>query len=1109
MLPRSTRSSKVEETEEEKMARARRERRERLKSAVKLGADRLVDGRGQLFAQSVKKKTSIFGAISDLVLGGGTPSKSDVKVATSSEEANAANDYDDIADPAEEGGAVVRERKSTVVLGVGGAEHQGKMNNMKRKTTTNNLRQADSDKNLNANEFARDFLEVMDHCCELEAYLNTWERPSSSNRRRAGQESQGVTKDELNFSSSSDDDDNDGDNGFGLARNLRSRKSGTARPGKSTSSRRQRSSFVQGETAPLLPPPPQPDPFRDEAMKLLRRDEAVAASLRMPHKALFGSSGTTNDGNQYQGSNRENRRNSVSNDDYDNPDNTSSRLSQQSEGGDTTRAAGVSSQDLHLYREKLAVHTKEIARLLDVAGLDQALFSRVRARKREVARWVQVPDYDPNTGMYMPYYLYKDRKEIRYAVPDTPFMRQNFLEHAFEVLEENLQHLAENVTEIALEVVEEPPSSTRAEQKVDKDAVLPSHLGSESSEMKKTLETNNMKNGEATSKIVPRQNVEQGEFDNRNNGPRTSSRPVKKRNLIDRLGAWLSEKRALYETPHVIAEIETLQATATEANLLPQRLFNRVMISLLVSWAVAFATLTYQECQAYVKFLRQPPFQHADSVIQFINDPVTTAQAAAENGDGGAAGQTRIQLGVSGTTIGTAEGAPAVNSAGAAAATTGFVQIEARTADYLRSAGTTVSNVRMAAWGSEKENLAGEVARIACSQKCGRSRVVVATEYDLLNFGDSSQCAREMQSLIVREIEAQIQSPIETAAYGDYSWNGGSSFDYYNGGGGGNGGFPGMGPEMMSYYFGSDYRYNGGDQTISFGTGGGGGSGGARGNTHLTTGRNKIENFKDIIDISLDKDCNPVVLLRNSVVRCVQVGDDSADDVVHRGGAAAAAGAKQAPAKAKARAKQFRAQVLRLIGQWEGYELRPKSIFVNQDTNDIVLGVDDGTRPTLLLMVVVDPVSIGSPPDSQPLLRPTAELFYGLADVLQRYDTYWQDPNRVSIHEDHHARIRLIPEVIFMRKNPLFKGPAKCNKEAPAVLCYYEKHEDQFRYTLHAVTQLQYAMSYSGNGEIEITPNVDLVNACFLEEEDAGKGVILGISSERQIVSYKFADVFV
>ena len=142
----------------------------------------------------------------------------------------------------------------------------------------------------------------------------------------------------------------------------------------------------------------------------------------------------------------------------------------------------------------------------------------------------------------------------------------------------------------------------------------------------------------------------------------------------------------------------------------------------------------------------------------------------------------------------------------------------------------------MAAWGTEEENLTGEIARVACSSKCGGWQgLIAATEYDLLSFGDGkNQCAKQMQKLIIQEIEAQVQDPV----------------------------------------------YSGG--TV------GGGAGAARGNNNVYVGQNKIENFKDIIDIALDKDCNPVVLLRNSVIRCVV--DDNTSKAAVDGGTAGGAG---------------------------------------------------------------------------------------------------------------------------------------------------------------------------------------------------------------------------
>ncbi|CAD7961657.1 unnamed protein product [Amoebophrya sp. A120] len=1017
-----------------------------------------------------------------------------------------------------------------------------------------------------ADLFAGDFLEVMDHACELEAYLDTWMAKQAEIRRKVGglaeQAAGPDRKDDASIEGTTTSTLRNRRNHGGkeineqmstVEQQANYRSTNATNLRNSTSMESEQNYFVYPEqrflpsaeetdalltsSSSSMPPPPvnimrkSRNKFHDEALSLLSNAQNTVAS--------FGTAS---------------RRNSV--------------MSSNSAALERQTSLQPIPIDFASFKDKMDnTFRPKILELLQKANLNpETTFQQVRQKKQHVAKWVQIPDYDNNTGLYMPCYVYYDRKVVKYSVPDTVFMRSNFLEHGFEVLEENLRKLEDNLDELLAvgDSATTDVAGTVGTGMMNKKVVQFDSPNGKKNNSKEEPSSSSSALPDESSASISRPS-------NKNRGP-------KKRNLIDRLGAWLSEKKALYETPHVIQEIETLEATATEANYLPQVLFNRVMISLLISWLVALVTLSMQEYDAYYKFLRVPGFKvHLQAPTSSSGSIVQESRAAAARNE-----------------------ASTVNS---------FVQIGQQqvqhqdrrerteiltTQQYLQQAGTVVTNFKQAGgagWNYDSSNAfkTGEIARIACNEKCGVDKIVYATEFDLLNFNEASQpgneCAREMQDLIVSEIENQMNRGSSSSSADTSSSSPGSTDDDSE-------------EDLQPW---------------------------------LANGYKEEENFRDIIDIAMDNNCNPVVLLQSSIVRCKakepaqppeingQLQDSSLlqrqqqqqpvtqhvrtavnrpgggpstpppspmntggilnsqglippEDHLQGSGTATSStflssqeqqhqqqaqnAAVQDPSPTSELQPGFEAEIVKIVGQWEGQALQPRSLYVNPDTNDVILGVDHKSKPTLLLMVTVstkkkrnrrwngnsaavdhhsDPSQSGEINGQiieRKFLRPTAEVFYNLAEKFQSYDQYWQDPNRVQIHQDHDARIPMVPHVFFLRKNPKFKGPETCSENAPAWLCYYEKsvaapsaaqqndpvtspplvrpelddsdQEPQFRYMVHVVTQLQYGLTYKGGkSDVSITPNVNLVNACFLNEKE-----LFGISSNRALVSYEFASIF-
>lgn len=194
------------------------------------------------------------------------------------------------------------------------------------------------------------------------------------------------------------------------------------------------------------------------------------------------------------------------------------------------------------------------------------LLSFADRKRREVAKWVLCNDYDPTTGMYMPYYLFKDGKTVQYAVPDTPFMTDSFIQSEIDALKVEVDGL--NMSDGCSiwenkkrEIYEMKIGSILALEK-KKEAEKKAMISEAEVARKKELEDERTKKHESAMK--------------------------KYNSKTMRAMRWLARRRKIYETPNVIREIDTMERSAEEANNIPMRIFSKACLILLLAWVVGF-----------------------------------------------------------------------------------------------------------------------------------------------------------------------------------------------------------------------------------------------------------------------------------------------------------------------------------------------------------------------------------------------------------------------------------------------------------------------------------------------------------------------------------------
>lgn len=427
-------------------------------------------------------------------------------------------------------------------------------------------------------EYAQEISSVIEHYCELIAYVDTWKLSSEPN------ESETVTN-KIKVVSRS----NKGDSGeAGLAgKTLRSRagrKGGqdSVAESSSMSSRREEALAAgRARVANLNSADNGPDDsYVRDMLSVLEPTARLSKTLTFnssggkPRSSL-GSVGMSNIG--------------VGDTDVQDP------------------MAGITREDLLGYRKLLREFEKQILNLLtgiatvaaqnskgSSGSSDSSIFASKTLRafidkKRSVAQWVLISDYDESSGVFLPYFVYVDGQTETYTVPDTPFMTQGFIRSGLDTLQKNLSAVEDNLKMMGwsdkILTGDKSPETGPNEQ-----FSIRTEAGAEGDKA--------IKSAEMLEKPVVR----------------------RRKILADRFRKWLNSKAEMYEAPDIVSEIETLKSTATKADLLPLALFRRAMTVIALVWFIGFLSQCIHQEEGYRKFIYVPKYDLVDPVSLIDSD---------------------------------------------------------------------------------------------------------------------------------------------------------------------------------------------------------------------------------------------------------------------------------------------------------------------------------------------------------------------------------------------------------------------------------------------------------------------------------------------------------
>lgn len=673
-------------------------------------------------------------------------------------------------------------------------------------------------------------------------------------------------------------------------------------------------------------------------------------------------------------------------------------------------------ENMNIYKNKLKELRSTMFACLEAKRLG-SIFDEIEKKQRSISHWVIMDDYDANTGMYMPYYVFKDGKTIQYSVPDTPFMQSSFISHGIDELTETVENLVhdcadrieENVLKRELEESEDEANLGGNRNRTNKNpqssplsSPTTKNVAHDNKHLLKRSYTQSadalLKDGVAYHGDDNTKKVMHGHLtdimagnDDANAVRNVTVKDGKVVTIKTKPKSLESQKQGAYGTAKMRPEKERQCANPN-------------------SRRERFLTRARTKVDRVTSWLRKKKrIYETPNIIQEIDTLEETAQEANKLPMHVFSKVMRVLIccWLVGFFINLTEQAkhyhdhlrvpfkellpwPELYADGV---TTEFANAEKSRGlnQYFTNKNPSVITV-----GGDGFNSI-DVTHVACSVTCG-ARKVFASNYEIYNY-DQETCGKDLNTFL-QENAATMTTVL------------------------------------------SSHKYSASDKF-------------------------KAEaGALEIIDLAMDRNCNPVVLLQRAVVKC---------------NVNAAMGSRW--------------EFLPLQGTWDGKHLTPSAIEVNPETDDVILAIDNVDVPQVLVMKQESAMNDNIPGGSGRVYRPLMPFYPTIPEVFKsrkaKYTT-WEAggiETEILVNDDD----RLIPRSMFVTNDKDYSrwcatNPTKCpnfnaeenSEEHNSALPYI--HTDPgsgaHKYVLNVATY-DYFGAYDGVNPFVKIPNVNVLSICL------------------------------